>query len=211
MKSTKVRSTKTRYLIFFYLFLSLFVTSYSQAKTLVIVGDSLTEGYGVSKENAYPALLEKKIQVSHKDWKVVNSGVSGSTTASAPSRIKWILKTKPDLVMIALGANDGLRGIKVEASKKNLKEALELLKKNKIPTIIGGLYIPPNYGKSYADDFKKMFIDLSKKYNAFLVPFILDGVAANPSLNQADGIHPNEEGHKIMAEKIYEQIKGLIK
>lgn len=199
-----------KYLAFVTLFF-LLSSNYAQSKTLVIVGDSLTEGYGVSKENAYPSILEKKIQATHKNWKVVNSGVSGSTTASAPSRVKWILKSKPDLVMIALGANDGLRGIKVSASKKNLDEALELLKKAKIPIIIGGLYVPPNYGKNYANEFKQMFVDLSKKYNALLVPFILDGVAANSKLNQADGIHPNEEGHKIMAEKIYEQIKGLIK
>ncbi len=181
------------------------------AKTLVIVGDSLTEGYGVAKEKAFPALIEEKIKSDKKDWKVVNSGVSGSTTASAPSRIKWILKSKPDLVMIALGANDGLRGVKVATSKKSLDEAMALLKKENIPIVIGGMHMPPNFGKAYTKEFKEMFVDLSKKYNAVLIPFILDKVAGDIKLNQTDGIHPNEEGHKIMADSIYNQIKDLLK
>ncbi|MES2767621.1 MAG: arylesterase [Bdellovibrionota bacterium] len=181
------------------------------AKTLVIVGDSLTEGYGVAKEKAFPALIEEKIKSDKKDWKVVNSGVSGSTTASAPSRIKWILKSKPDLVMIALGANDGLRGVKVATSKKSLDEAMALLKKENIPIVIGGMHMPPNFGKAYTKEFNEMFVDLSKKYNAVLIPFILDKVAGDIKLNQTDGIHPNEEGHKIMADSIYNQIKDLLK
>ncbi len=187
------------------------LSSTSYSKTLVIIGDSLTEGYGVAKESAFPALLEKKIQTVNPEWKVVNSGVSGSTSASAVSRVKWILKTKPDMVMLALGANDGLRGVRVEATKKNLDEALKLLKDNNIPIILGGMYVPPNYGKKYGDDFKKMFLDLSKKYDTKFVPFILNKVAGKKNLNLPDGVHPNEEGYKIMAEEIFKQIKDLFK
>jgi len=182
-----------------------------QAKTLVIIGDSLTEGYGVAKEKAYPALLEEKLKAAKKDWKVVNSGVSGSTTASGPSRVKWIVKSKPDMVMIALGANDGLRGVKVATSKKNLDESMALLKTANIPMIVGGMLMPPNFGKQYSLDFKTMYEDLSKKYNAVLIPFILDKVAGNTKLNLSDGIHPNEEGHKIMADLIYKQLEPILK
>lgn len=196
----------------FIIFLCSLLASISvHSKTLVIIGDSLTEGYGVAKEKAYPALLEEKIKADKKDWKVINSGVSGSTTASALSRVKWILKSKPDMVMIALGANDGLRGVKVETSKKNLDDAMALLKQAKIPMIVGGMQIPPNFGQVYANQFKSMFSDLAKKYNAAFVPFILEGVAGNSNLNQPDGIHPNEEGQKIMADTVYKHIRDILK
>lgn len=181
------------------------------AKTLVIIGDSLTEGYGVAKEKAYPALLEGKLKASGKDWKVVNSGVSGSTAASALGRVKWALKSKPDLVMIALGANDGLRGVRVETTKKHLDDAMAELKKSNIPIIVGGMQMPANFGAEYAKNFKTMFLDLAKKYNATLVPFLLEGVAGDPKLNQADGIHPNEEGQKILAETVYKHVQGVLK
>lgn len=191
--------------------LVLFLSINVQAKKLVIIGDSLTEGYGVAKDKAYPALLEEKLKAAGKDWKIVNSGVSGSTTASGPSRVKWIIKSKPDMVMIALGANDGLRGVKVETSKKNLDESMALLKEAKVPMIVGGMLMPPNFGKQYSVDFKKMYEDLSKKYNATLIPFILDKVAGDTKLNLSDGIHPNEEGHKVMADLIYKQLEPLLK
>ena len=209
-----------RYIIFLLIF-SIFTFNFqtdvfaSKPKTLVIVGDSLTEGYGVSRESAYPALLETKIKEktskTNTTWKVVNSGVSGSTTASAISRVKWVTKSKPEIVMIALGANDGLRGLKVSESQKNLEEALEYLKMQKIQIILGGLYMPPNYGKEYSDQFKNMYSSLSKKYNAKLIPFILEKVAGDPKYNLADGIHPNEEGHKIIADTVFKQIEGLLK
>ncbi len=183
----------------------------SKPKTFVIIGDSLTEGYGVPKENAYPALLEKKLKEENRNWKVINSGVSGSTTASALSRVKWILKSKPDMIMIALGANDGLRGVKVATSRKNLEDALDELKKANIPVVIAGMQMPPNFGRAYSDEFKSMFASLAKKYNAKFVPFMLEGVAGDSKLNQPDGIHPNEGGHKIMAEYMYKQLKDTLK
>lgn len=199
------------------LFLFLFIITGSlqllantpKSQKLVILGDSLTEGYGVSQEAAFPALLEKKIkQDLKKNYQVINSGISGSTTASAPQRAKWVLKQKPDIVILILGANDGLRGLKLEASEKNLSTAIEEIQKAQVKVILGGLYMPPNYGLDYTEQFKKMYSRLAKKYKVSLVPFILDKVAGDPKYNLPDGIHPNEEGHKIIAKTIFDSIKG---
>lgn len=177
---------------------------------MVVLGDSLTEGYGVAKESAFPALLEKKLVAAGKRWTVVNSGVSGSTTASAVGRMKWIFKSKPDVVLLVLGANDGLRGLKPEESERNLAAAIEYAQSQKVRVILGGLYMPPNYGKDYTAEFKKMYERLAKKYKLDFIPFILDRVAGDPKYNLADGIHPNEEGHKIIAENIFSAVKGSL-
>lgn len=177
-------------------------------KKLVVLGDSITEGYGVAKSAAYPTLLEKKLhEAGKREWVVINSGVSGSTTASALSRMKWLFKNKPQAVLLVLGANDGLRGLKVEASQKNLAQAIEYAQAQKVRVILGGLYMPPNYGKDYTDKFKKMYSDLAFKYKLTFIPFILDKVGGDPKYNLADGIHPNEEGHKIIAETIFKVLK----
>jgi len=185
------------------------LTSLAENK-LVILGDSLTEGYGVSREAAYPFLLEQKFKQAGMPWSVLNAGVSGSTTASANSRLKWLFKSKPQAVLIVLGANDGLRGLKVEESEKNLALAIELAQKEKVKVILGGLYMPPNYGKEYTTKFKNIYTNLTKKYSIPLIPFILDKVAGDSSLNQADGIHPNEKGHKIIADHIFNSLKGIL-
>lgn len=196
----------------FFLFPILFFCSLSFAapSKLIILGDSLTEGYGVSKEAAYPALLEKKLKAAKKDWDVINAGVSGSTSASGPSRLKWLFKNKPHAVLLVLGANDGLRGLKVPETQKNLAQSIEFIQKEKVKVILGGLYMPPNYGKEYTSQFSKMYSDLAKKYKTPFIPFILDKVAGDPKYNLADGIHPNEEGHKIIAEHIYNSIKDQL-
>lgn len=179
-------------------------------KKLIILGDSLTEGYGVSKDSAFPALLEEKIKASGKNWTVVNAGVTGSTTASAVGRLKWLLKAKPDIVLVILGGNDGLRGIKVTESQKNLSTAIEMIQKENRRVILGGLYMPPNYGVEYTAQFRKMYADLAKKYSVPLIPFILDKVAGDPKFNQSDGIHPNEKGHKIIAETVFLSLKEYL-
>jgi acyl-CoA thioesterase-1 len=180
-------------------------------KKLVVLGDSLTEGYGVAKDSAFPAVLEKLLhEAGKKEWTVINAGVSGSTTASALSRMKWLFKTKPQVVFLALGANDGLRGIKTTASEKNLADAIEYAQKENVKIILGGLYMPPNYGAQYTRDFKKIYQDLAKKYKLSFVPFILDKVAGDPKYNLADGIHPNEAGHKIIAETVFKSVKGAL-
>ena len=176
----------------------------------VFIGDSLTEGYGVAQESAFPALLEKRLLAEHRDWQIINSGISGSTSASAPSRMRWALKSHPQLIFLALGANDALRGLKVTETEKNLAEALKLAKEAQVPVILAGIYAPPNYGKSYADAFKKIFTNLKLKFNVHLIPFLLKGVAGHPELNQSDGIHPNEMGHRIIADLVYESAKGFL-
>ncbi|MGE5086279.1 MAG: arylesterase [Bacillota bacterium] len=191
--------------------LSLFSSFSFAQKKLIVLGDSLSEGYGVAKDAAYPAVLEKKLhEAGKKEWTVINAGVSGSTTASGVGRMKWVFKNKPDVVLLALGANDGLRGLKVEESEKNLAAAIEYAQKEKVRVVLGGLYMPPNYGKDYTEKFKKMYEDLAKKYKVIFIPFILDKVAGNPKYNLADGIHPNEEGHKIIAENVYKAIQGVL-
>jgi acyl-CoA thioesterase-1 len=193
------------------------VSQIVQAKVLLVLGDSLTEGYGVAQEAAFPFLLEKKLNqfyskgsTSIPPWKIINSGISGSTTASAPSRVKWIMRSRPDALLLILGANDGLRGLKVTESEKNLAQAIEFLQKEKIKVILGGLYMPPNYGQKYTTDFKNMYQRLAKKYQLILVPFILDNVAGQSEYNQKDGIHPNEKGHEIIAENIFKVLKGKL-
>lgn len=179
-------------------------------KKLVLVGDSLTEGFGVSRERAYPALLQQKIDLAGKKWKVINSGISGSTAASAPSRVEWVLKQKPDLIILALGANDGLRGTPVKNIEENLGKAITASQKAKVKIIIAGIKLPPNYGKAYTGDFWAMYPRLAKRFGVPLIPFLLERVAGKPEFNLADGIHPNEKGHAIVAETVFGAIEKLL-
>ncbi len=197
--------------LFFYLMISIFIGSkaFSQNR-LVIIGDSLTEGYGVAKEQSYPSLLEKKIKAKGLNWVVINAGVSGATTASGKRQLEWLMKNKIDLLIIALGANDGLRGLKLESTKANLISAIELAQKNKIKVVLAGMLLPPNYGKDYTKNFEKMFLELKNKYKIPLIPFLLDKVGGEVQLNQADGIHPNPKGHVIISDTVFESIKDLL-
>lgn len=179
-------------------------------KRLLILGDSLTEGYGVARDASFPALLEKKIKNGGKSWVVINAGISGSTTASAPSRLKWQFKQKPDLMILALGANDGLRGLPITDTKKNLSQAIEMAQKEKVKVIIAGMLLPPNYGEEYRRNFQKMYEDLAKFYKLPKIGFLLEGVAGDSSLNQSDGIHPNEKGHEVIAETVFKSIKDQL-
>lgn len=189
----------------------LFSISVSAAsKKLLVLGDSLTEGYGIAKSSAFPALLEKKIKASGKDWSVINAGVSGATSASGPSRLKWQLKAKPDMMILALGANDGLRGLPLESTEKNLAQTIEMAQKEKITVVIAGMMLPPNYGAEYRKKFENLYNRLAEKYKTKKIPFLLEGVAAKPELNLDDGIHPNEKGHEIVAETVFQSIKELL-
>lgn len=196
--------------VLFVLFFSLISSVSFAAKRIVFLGDSLTEGYGVAREAAYPSLIQEKIKADKLDWVVVNAGVSGSTSASALSRLRWQLKNKPDIVVLALGANDGLRGLKVSEMEKNLAETIELAQKEKVRVILVGMLMPPNYTREYAKDFREVFPRLAKKYHVPLIPFLLDGVAIHPELNQADGLHPNEKGHVIIADRVYAAIRRYL-
>ncbi len=197
-------------MILSFLWILLSFSAYGAEKRLVILGDSLSEGYGVASQVAYPALLQIQIQKSGKNWKVINASVSGSTSASGPGRLRWQLKTKPDLLLLELGANDGLRGLDPLKMEENLDQVLSECKKEKVPVILAGMKMPMNYGKEYRQKFESVFPRLARKYQIPLIPFFLDGIAGNAKLNQADGIHPNEKGHQILADKIYQQIKDQL-
>lgn len=185
--------------------LLIFVVLFSfnlSAKTILILGDSLTEGYQLAKEEAYPAIVERELRKSHENIKVINGGVSGATSASGSRRLDWYLKAKPDIMVLALGANDGLRGLKIVETEKNLSLAIEKAQKSGITVILAGMKMPTNMGEPYRSQFEKIFTSLAKKYSLKLVPFLLDGVGGKPQFNLPDGIHPNPKGHEIMARSV---------
>jgi acyl-CoA thioesterase I len=187
-----------------------FLSSLAQAQTVLFLGDSLTEGYQLSKEEAYPALIEQKLKANHPKLKVINGGVSGATTASGYKRLSWYLRAKPDIMLLALGANDGLRGLKLEESEKNLSAVIEEAQKKDIKVILAGMKMPTNYGEPYRSNFEKMFPRLAKKYGVKFIPFLLEGVGGVSSLNLPDGIHPNPEGHKVMATTVLKTLEPLL-
>lgn len=208
-RGLKLFKSTVRLLLFLPIVLMITVTfAQEPKKRMVFLGDSLTEGYGVAQSKAYPALLQNKFDEEKKNWIVVNAGVSGSTTASALPRLQWQLKNKTDIVIIALGANDGLRGLKIEDSEKNLAKAIDFAKSKNVKVLLAGIMVPPNYGKEYGDRFAKMYVNLSKKHKVKLLPFLLKDVGGVTNMNLADGIHPNEKGHEVMAKTVYEFIKG---
>jgi acyl-CoA thioesterase-1 len=184
------------------------VSANSNTKTILFLGDSLTEGLGVAQKDAFPNLVENMIKTKlKKDIKIINAGVSGSTTSDGLSRLKWYLKRKPDIVFIAIGANDGLRGLNLQQSQKNLEKIVEFAQKSKTKVLLAGMLIPPNYGPEYAKRFKKMYEEIKDKYKLKSMPFLLDGVAGEKELNQSDGIHPNAQGHKYIAKEVYKFLK----
>jgi len=179
--------------------------------TIVCLGDSLTEGYGVAPNDAYPARLERRLHdLGYDAVRVVNAGINGSTTASAVSRLRWQLRNEPDVLILALGANDGLRGVDLESTRAHLAEALVLAKANGVRTLLAGMQLPPNYGPEYTREFERVFPQLAREHDAALIPFLLEGVAADASLNLADGIHPNAEGYRRVTENVLEPLLTLL-
>ncbi len=181
--------------------------TFLNANSILFLGDSLTEGLGVDKEKAFPKLVENMLQEKDKNIKVINGGVSGSTTSDGLARLKWYLKRKPELIFIALGANDGLRGLDLNQSRKNLEEIVIYAKKANAQVLLAGMLIPPNYGKTYSKDFEKMYKEIKDKYKLKSMDFLLKDVAGIKELNQRDGIHPNIQGHKVIAKNVFEFIK----
>ena len=177
---------------------------------ILILGDSLTEGYGVEKTDAFPARLEVQLNQWQDRFQVINGGSSGSTSASGVRRLKWYAKSKPDLVFLTLGSNDGLRGVKPEATRKNLEAALDFCRMQKWPVILTGLKVPPNYGAEYTQAFEKIFPSLASKFQSPLLAFLLEGVAGEPDFNLADGLHPNERGHERIAENIFRFLRPIL-
>lgn len=168
----------------------------------LFVGDSLTAGYGVDPEEAYPALIGAEWSRRGLSWRVRNAAVSGSTTAGALEAAKWALTDDVKLVFVCIGANDGLRGLKLTATERNIDVLISELQKSGRRVVMAGMKMPPNYGKDYDQGFQVIFQRLSKKHGIPLMPFLLEGVAAVPSLNQQDGMHPNVEGHRVVAKNV---------
>jgi acyl-CoA thioesterase I len=193
--------------------ISLFLFSFAAMAEIkiVIIGDSLTEGYGLDKEDAYPSLLEKKLnEKSTQKFKIINGGVSGATSASGLSRLKWFLKAKPSVIMIALGGNDGLRGLKIEETKKNLEDLIVEAKKQNLKVILCEMQIPTNYGEDYRRSFNQMYTELAKKHQINFLPFMLEGIGGVKELNLADGIHPNKKGHEKIVDNILPHLDKLL-
>jgi acyl-CoA thioesterase I len=182
------------------------------ARTIVFFGNSLTAGYGLDPSQAFPALIQKKIDSLNLDYKVVNAGVSGETSSGGNSRVDWILEQPLDVFVLELGANDGLRGIPLQETRANLQSIIDKVKakypKSKI--LIAGMQIPPNMGVQYTTDFRAIFPELAKKNNSILIPFILERVGGEVNLNQEDGIHPTAEGHQIVAENVWRELQGVL-
>ena len=184
----------------------------ARAETRILcLGDSLTEGFGVEPEVAYPARLERRLkELGHSDVRVINAGVSGATSASAVSRLKWQLRVRPEILILALGANDGLRGVAVEEMRKNLDEAIALALNSGVRVLLAGMKLPPNYGPEYTRDFEHVFSELATERKVGLIPFLLEGVAARPEFNQADGLHPTARGYEIVTETVLTYLRPLL-
>lgn len=175
--------------------------------TIVAMGDSLTEGLGVADLNAYPAQLEKRLKAEGYNFRVINAGVSGETSSGALSRIKWVISTlKPDIVILETGANDGLRGIDPNILTRNLDQMVAILKQNNIKVILAGMQMLPSLGPEYIQAFMRIYPSIAKKHDIILIPFFLEGVAGNPQLNQADQLHPTENGYRRILDTIYPYI-----
>lgn len=179
--------------------------------TIAAVGDSLTEGYGLEEENAYPVFLEKKLRESGYPFRVINAGISGETSSGTLSRIQWILTLKPDIVILETGANDGLRGIDPAVTGKNLDQIIRILKENRVVVILAGMQMVQNLGMEYTGAFAAVYPAVAQKHGVILIPFFLQGVAGDPRLNQADGIHPTPEGYGIVTENMYPYVLKAIK
>jgi acyl-CoA thioesterase-1 len=177
---------------------------------IVVLGDSLTAGLGVAADEAYPALLEARLRREGFPYRVVNAGVSGDTSAGGLRRIDWVLRQSPEVVIVALGANDGLRGQPVAALRDNLVAIIERAKAAGARVLLAGMRVPTNYGATYTRDFAAVFPEVAKKTGVPLVPFLLEGVAAQARLNQGDGIHPNLEGQRMIAELVWPHLRALL-
>jgi len=184
----------------------------SSVKNIIFYGNSLTAGYGVDPSEAFPSLVQEKIDSAHLAYKVINAGLSGETTAGGKGRIDWILQQPVDVFVLELGGNDGLRGIPVRETSKNLQFIIDHVKQ-KYPLakiILAGMQIPPNMGARYTSEFRAAFKQLADKNQVLFIPFLLEGVGGIPELNQADGIHPTAKGHKIVANNVWAVMKDVV-
>lgn len=189
-----------------------FSAAEDSSRTVLVLGDSLSAGYGLSSAQAYPAILQKKIDEAGLDFRVVNAGVSGDTSAGGFRRIDWLLRSRVDVLILELGANDGLRGIPLESTRANLQGIIDkTLQHSPLARIlIAGMMVPPNLGPVYTEKFRDLFPELASQNGAELIPFLLRDVAGKRELNLEDGIHPNSEGHQLVAETVWEVLEPVL-
>ena len=198
-------------LFFAFIFCALWASA-APEKTVVVLGDSIAAGYGLDLSQAFPALLQEKIKTNNLPFTVVNAGISGDTTAGGARRMPWLLKRHVDVLIIELGGNDGLRGISPAETKANLQTIIRLAREKnpKMEIILAGMQMPKSMGADYAQSFKETFTSVAAENKVQLVPFLLEGVGGKPDLNQPDMIHPNPEGHKIVANNIWLVLKPIL-
>lgn len=185
----------------------------TKKKSIVFFGNSLTAGYGLSPEQAFPALIQKKIDSLGLPYTVVNAGVSGETSSGGLTRIDWILQQPIDIFILELGANDGLRGIpSLSVTRQNLQEIIDRVKakNSNVKILLAGMQVPPNMGQKYSNEFREMFPELASKNSIALIPFLLEGVGGEPHLNLPNDVHPNEEGSKFVAENVWKELQKLL-
>ncbi len=189
------------------------VSKEEDKKVILFFGNSLTAGYGLESEEGFPAIIQNKLDSLGYEYEAVNAGLSGETTASGKNRVDWVLNQDVDVFVLELGANDGLRGIPLEETRKNLQDIIDTVKESNPDTriILAGMQIPPNMGQDYTSRFRNIFPELAEENNIELIPFLLEGVAGRPDLNQSDGIHPTAEGQEIVAENVWEVLKPILK
>ncbi len=181
-------------------------------KTILFFGNSLTAGYGLDTEESFPALIQDRLDSLELNYTAINSGLSGETTSGGLNRLNWVLNQKVDVFVLELGANDGLSGIPLKETRKNLQSIINLVKEKNPSTeiILAGMQIPPNMGQDYTDEFRKIYPELASENEVRLIPFLLDGVAGIPELNLQDGIHPTAEGQKIVRENVWEVLEDVL-
>src|SRR5471032_310888 len=181
-------------------------------RTMVFFGDSLTAGYGLDPAQAYPALIQLKLRAAALDYDVVNAGISGDTTSGGIARLDWVLRRPVDVFVLALGGNDGLRGVSLTETRKNLAAILARVHARypQAKLVVAGMQLPPNLGAAYADEFRAIFPEVARDAGATLVPFLLEGVAARPELNQPDMIHPTPAGQQAVAENVWSVLKPIL-
>jgi acyl-CoA thioesterase-1 len=182
----------------------------AQERVIVAFGDSLTAGFGVGPEEAWPALIEARLRREGHPYRVVNAGVSGDTSAGGLRRVGWVLRARPEIAIVALGANDGLRGQDPGQTRANLAGIVGQLRDAGVRVLLAGMRIPPNYGPERARDFAAVFPEVARRAGVPLMPFLLDGVAADPALNLPDGVHPNAAGHRMIAQHVWPYLVPLL-
>jgi len=177
---------------------------------IVAFGNSLTAGLGVPPDQSYPAHLQRTLDAAGYAYRVVNAGVSGDTTAGGVRRVSWVLNSRPAIVILELGGNDGLRGLSLHETKANLERIVQQLQQASVTVVLAGMKLPPNYGQDYTAGFEALYQAIAQRYHLTRIPFFLDGVAGSSSLNQADGIHPTGEGYRLIVEKIFPALEPLL-